>query len=189
MPRLFVAIDLPEQVRDTLAGFARELPGARWVPAEQLHLTLRFIGEVDPPAFAAIKAALSGLRFPEFPLALRGVGHFPPGKRPRVLWVGVDPSDPPMRLQRELELALVGTGLPPDLRRFAPHITVARLKETPLAPFDAFEIRHRDLILPPFRVREMILYSSILTDQGAIHQRESAVSCLETPASSLPTAS
>ena len=189
MPRLFVATDLPAQVKDTLAGFAREFQGPHWVPVDQLHLTLRFIGEVEPPIFATIKAALYELRFPEFALALRGVGHFPPGKRPRVLWAGVDPSGPLTKLQRELELALVGAGLPPDLRHFAPHITLARLKETPLPTIDAFEIRHRDLTSPPFRVREIILYSSILTDQGAIHNQEAVVRCQDVHLSSRPAAS
>jgi 2'-5' RNA ligase len=181
MPRLFVAIDLPEQVKDDLALFAPELPVARWVPAEQLHLTLRFIGDVGPQTFSTIKERVSGLLFQRFPLAMRGVGHFPPRKRPRVLWVGVDPCDSLMLLQQELEKALAETGLPPEERRFSPHITIARLKETPPTAVSTFEVRHRDLACAPFEVREIILYSSVLTTQGAIHCREAAVTCQDGP--------
>lgn len=188
MPRLFVAIDLPEDIKDTLARFTKELPGAHWVPVGQLHLTLRFIGEVGPQAFAAIKAALSGISFRQFPLTLCGVGHFPPGKRPRVLWVGMEPSNPLMQLQQDLELALVDAEIAPEERRFSPHITIARLKETPPAAVSAFEARHRELACEPFEVREVILYSSVLTNQGAIHQSEAVLRSQQAPASSRPPA-
>jgi RNA 2',3'-cyclic 3'-phosphodiesterase len=172
MPRLFIAIDIPGEIRDALTRHAGGLPAARWVPADQLHLTLRFIGEVGPQTFEAIKGALSGLRFRAFPLSLRGVGHFPPGKHPRVLWVGVEPSAELARLHQELELALMEIGLAPDERPFSPHLTLARLKESNPATVSGFEARHQGLVFPPFGVREVILYSSVLTNQGAIHSRE-----------------
>lgn len=177
MPRLFVAIDLPEQIKASLAGFARELPAARWVGPEELHLTLRFIGEVDQETFSAIKVALSGISFAAFPITLRGVGHFPPGRRPRVLWIGTDPCDRLIALQQELELALIGAGIPPDERRFSPHITIARLKETPPAAVNHFEMQHGGLSCPPFVVSEFILYSSILTQKGAVHTKEAVHLC------------
>jgi RNA 2',3'-cyclic 3'-phosphodiesterase len=179
MPRLFVAIDIPEQIKEALTRFAAELPVARWVPADQLHLTLRFIGEVGPQTFVAIKGALARLRFQGFPLSLLGAGHFPPGKHPRVLWVGVEPSDPLMLLHQALELALMEVDLAPDERHFSPHLTLARLKETAPAAVSSFEIRHGGLAFPPFEVREIVLYSSVLTNQGAIHRREVTVSCEE----------
>jgi RNA 2',3'-cyclic 3'-phosphodiesterase len=189
MPRLFVAIDLPGPLKADLARFTPELPVARWVGAEELHLTLRFIGEVDPETCSAIKTALSGISFAAFPLTLRGVGHFPPNRRPRVLWVGMDPCDRLVQLQLELELALIETGIPADERRFSPHITLARLKETPPAAVNGFEIRHSDLACPPFEVSEFILYSSVLTQQGAIHKKEAVYRCLNAPLSPCPTAS
>jgi len=177
MPRLFVAIDIPQQIKDDLTRFTRELPVARWVPADQIHLTLRFIGEVGPQAFAAIKAAVSGLNFPEFTLALRGAGHFPPGRHPRVLWVGVEPSDRLSQLQQDLELALLEVGIPPEERPFSPHITLARLRDTAPAKVNSFEERHGELNYPPYQVREVVLYSSVLTNQGAIHSKEVTVVC------------
>jgi len=172
MPRLFVAIEIPEPIKDDLMKLTKELPVARWVPAEQNHLTLRFIGEVGPQAFAEIKTALSSLRFGRFSLALGGVGHFPPGRHPRVLWVGVEPNPALIELQMDVELALVGTGIAPEERPFAPHLTIARLKETVPAAVYAFEQRHGGLAYPPFEVSEATLFSSVLSSQGATHHKE-----------------
>jgi 2'-5' RNA ligase len=179
MTRLFVAIDIPPPIKEALARFSRELPVARWVPADQIHLTLRFIGEVGPETLAAIKAALSRLGFRGFPLALHGAGHFPPGKHPRVLWVGVEPNDMLVALHQELELALLEAGIPPEERPFSPHLTLARLKETYPVAVASFEERHGALAFPPFQVREVVLYSSVLTNQGAIHSKEAVARCRE----------
>ena len=189
MPRLFVAIDLPGNLKADLAGLAFELPIARWVSQEELHLTLRFIGEVDEQSLSAIKSALSGIGFPAFPLSLCGVGHFPPGRRPRVLWVGINSSQELLQLQQEIELALIGSGIPADTRRFSPHITVARLRETLPAAVDRFETKHGTLSCPAFEVGEFILYSSILTRHGAIHSKEAVYLCQKTPVSPCPVAS
>jgi len=179
MPRLFVAIDIPEEIKQDLARLTGELPGAAWVPAGQIHLTLRFIGEVGPQPFAAVKAALSGLRFTGFPLAIRGTGHFPPGRHPRVLWAGVEPSDGLDRLYGELGLSLLAAGIPPEERPFSPHITLARLKESAPARVSSFEGRHGGLAYPPLPVREVVLYSSTLKSEGAVHSKELTVRCQE----------
>ena len=177
MPRLFIAVNLPAALKAAFSGFSGELPLARWVRPEELHLTLRFIGEVDQDTTTAIRGALSRISFAPFKLTLRGVGHFPPGKRPRVLWVGLDPCTALMQLHLELELALLETGIPAEGRRFSPHLTLARLKETLPAAVSAFEIRHGDLACPPFEVGEFILYSSLLTAKGAVHSKEAVYSC------------
>jgi RNA 2',3'-cyclic 3'-phosphodiesterase len=172
MSRLFVAIDLPEDVKRGVADIGGKLPGARWVPMSQLHLTLRFIGEVDDVQFQAIKAELSGVTVPTFHLALKGVGHFPPGKHPRVLWVGVEGAGPLLELQQKVELALIGAGVAPEERHFSPHITLARLKETPATAVVALEEQHASFRTSSFPVEEFYLYSSTLTRDGAIHTRE-----------------
>lgn len=177
MPRLFVAVDLPEAVKATLAGLPRDLPGARWVGAEELHLTLRFIGEVDQRTFLAVKEALAAVRFSAFPLTLCRVGHFPPRKIPRVLWVGMDQSEPLAGLQQQVELALVDAAIPPDDRPFSPHITLARFKETTSSAVGIFEKAHADFVCPSFEVTEFILYSSVLTPKGAIHTKEAIYPC------------
>ena len=172
MYRLFIAIDLPEQVKEAVAGIAGDLPGARRVPREQIHLTLRFIGDADEEMFLAIKRVLSAVRGAPFPLALEGVGHFPKGKYPRVLWVGVEESGPLRELRKKVELALLGAGVAAEERGFSPHITIARLKETPPARVAVLEEKHHLFAAGPFQVLEFYLYSSTLTREGAIHKRE-----------------
>ena len=172
MYRLFVAIDLPDDVKNRIADIGRDLPGARPVPREQLHLTIRFIGDADEETFASARKTLAGIMGVSFPLTIRGIGHFPPGKHPRVLWAGLEDSPPLMELQRQVELALVEAGIPPDARRFFPHLTLARLKDTPPARIAALEERFKDFGAAPFAITEFYLYSSVLTRNGAIHTRE-----------------
>ena len=169
MYRLFVAIDLPDDVKKRIADICRDLPGARPVSREQLHLTIRFIGDVDEDTFASAREALAGITGASFPLTIRGIGHFPPGKLPRVLWAGLEDSPPLMELQQQVELALVEAGIMPDARRFSPHLTLARLKETPPAKAALLEEQQRDLVAGPFTIEEFHLYSSTLNRAGAIH--------------------
>ena len=177
MPRLFIAIDVPEQLKESLADLTGEIPGAKWVGATEIHLTLRFIGEVDPHAFSQIKTVLSEVGFSSFALSLRGIGHFPPHGHPRVLWVGLEPCPELMLLQQRIESALKQIGINPDERRFSPHLTLARFKDTPAATVTRFESKHRDLALPPFDVDQFILYSSVLAPRGAIHTKEMIYRC------------
>lgn len=170
MPRLFVAIDLPGNVREELVGLRKDLPGGRWVAGDQLHLTLRFIGDVEAQQQRDIDAALRHVREEPFSLTLRQVGHF--GRPGRVLWVGMDPSPRLLALQREVEAALVRAGVPPEERPFSPHITLARLKGTPHHLLAPYEEEHRRFAATPFPVAEFHLYSSTLTPSGALHRRE-----------------
>jgi len=177
LPRLFVAVDIPEPIKTDLAALASTVAGARCVGAAEIHLTLRFIGEIDPHTFAAIKNALSEIGFPQFPLSLRGVGHFPPHGHPRVLWVGLDAGRELTLLQQEIESALKRSGIPGEERRFSPHITLARFKEPSSAAVARFEASYRELAFPPFEVNEFILYSSVLSPRGAVHSKEAVYSC------------
>ncbi len=126
--RLFVAIDPPQQIRDHLALLCCGLPGARWTPPEQFHLTLSFIGEVDGSTFLDIREALAEISVPQFSLQLQGVGFFPPRGQPRVIWAGIEKSEPLHLLQRKITTRLFQRGLEPDNRKFSPHITLARLQ-------------------------------------------------------------
>lgn len=131
--RLFVAVLLPSAIRAELTratAALRALEGVRPVRAEQLHLTLRFIGEVDlgleAPLARAISAATAEL--PRFPIRLCAAGVFPSHRRARVLWVGVEEAPPLSALQRSVEEAVVGVGVAPDPRPFRPHVTVGRIR-------------------------------------------------------------
>ncbi len=172
MPRLFVAIDLPAPVQEVLAAMSGGLPGARWTVPEQLHLTLRFIGEVDSGRFRDIREALGEVRSHHFSLHLEGVGFFPPRGNPRVLWAGVGQNEQLLQLYRRLEAALVRAGLAPEGRKFAPHITLARLRNTPASRVGGFIASHSLLVTADFSVNQFVLYSSVLNGRGAKHYVE-----------------
>jgi len=170
--RLFVAIDLPEEIKLVIGSLRCSLPGAKWVAESQIHLTLRFIGEVDDELLKMIVASLSGIVAAPFSLAMQGVGCFPPKRDPKVLWVGVDGGSALFALQGEIEKALVRKGVAPEDRPFSPHITIARLKETPAARVVPFLRHYARFATRSFPVTQFILYSSTLTPQGAVHRQE-----------------
>ncbi|WP_456385407.1 RNA 2',3'-cyclic phosphodiesterase [Desulfolithobacter sp.] len=172
MPRLFVAIDLPADITTGLGDISCGLPGARWVPPDQLHLTLRFIGDVDGGVFADVREVLAGVRSQSFSLRIKGVGFFPPRKRPRVIWAGIESSDELILLQKRVENTLVACGLAPEGRKFSPHITLARLKNTPLSRITGFLAQHALLASRSFTVDRFLLYSSVLGRSGAKHYVE-----------------
>lgn len=131
MTRLFVAIELPEDVRDHLGSLCTGMPGARWMPPENFNLTLRFIGEADGGEQHDIVTALRQLRQPPLPLCLEAVGHFGPARRLRSIWVGLDKSPALNVLHDKVESKVVGAGFEPEGRKFAPHVALARLKQSP----------------------------------------------------------
>ncbi len=170
MHRLFVAIDLPEEMKQWVAKLRREkIPGARWVPVDQLHLTLRFIGEVDDTTLETIRQTLGAVRSAPFRLVVQVMGHFPPRKAPHVLWVGADAGAALADLQCQVEKGVQAAGLAPEPRPFSPHITIARLRDTPPHVAAEFEKRHQAFACAPFEVTAFHLYESTLTGKGAIH--------------------
>ncbi len=133
--RLFVAIDISAAIRERLSAFVQELrpraPQLTWVRAENLHLTLKFIGHASEENLPAIRDVLSATKL-HSPLELRfrGIGFFPSEKRPRVLWVGVESPPELARLARDIDSALARLGFPAEERAFSPHLTLARSKES-----------------------------------------------------------
>src|SRR5919206_2815570 len=127
MHRLFVAIRPPAPVRAQLLELMGGVAGARWLSDDQLHLTLRFIGEVDRHLARDIDAALSAVHHPRFELALNGLGAFERRGGPGTLWAGVAPEAPLRALHNKVDQALLRVGLEPDRRAYAPHLTIARL--------------------------------------------------------------
>ena len=172
MVRLFVAIDLPDDVRSRLAGLCAGVPGAKWVAPENMHLTLRFIGEVDDARAADIDAALGRIRAPSFDMALAEIGHFGSRGRTRALWAGIEKCEALERLQAKVESALVRAGLEPEGRKFAPHVTLARLKEARLSRVRDFLGARNPFAAGPVPVERFALYSSFLAREGAIHRVE-----------------
>lgn len=169
--RLFVALSLPDEAAQGLLLLEGGVPGARWQGREQLHLTLRFIGEVDGARAADIDDALAAIEAPGFTLELHGVGNFG-GRDPRELWAGVRSNEALMHLQRKIETALQRIGLAPEPRRFAPHVTLARLQASPWAKVMEFLTAHALYSSAPFAVSAFELYSSTLTPNGSLYRSE-----------------
>jgi 2'-5' RNA ligase len=168
MPRLFVAIRPPEPVRDLLIDLMEGIGGARWQDDEQLHLTLRFIGDVDRHVARDVHAALASLHHPAFDLALSGLGMFDRRGVPATLWAGVAPPEPVRALHNKIDQAMARAGLEPEHRAFHPHITLARLGRG-AGPLDLFLARSAGVSSPLFRVDSFSLIESSLTPAGAVY--------------------
>jgi RNA 2',3'-cyclic 3'-phosphodiesterase len=163
--RLFVAIRPPEHVRDLLIDAMDDSPALRWVGDEQLHLTLRFIGEVERPIANDITARLERVRSPSFSLSVVGVGKFEQ-RNGGALWAGVQPKEPATALAAKVERAIQQVGLEPEHRAFTPHITLARWNRRNAEAVDAFLRRNSDLRSEPFGVDRFILFESRLSRHG-----------------------
>ena len=173
MTRLFVAIELPEDIKKRMQTLCQGLPGARWTDAEQMHLTLRFIGDVEGAVAQDIREALVEIRADSFPLQFDGVGCFPPRGRPKIVWIGVAANSELFHLQKKIESVLVReVGLPPEKRKYAPHITLARLRNTPPQRVGRFLEEYGLFLSQPFTVKCFSLYSSFLGKKRAIHTVE-----------------
>jgi 2'-5' RNA ligase len=168
MHRLFVAIPPPADIRARLLAAMGGVAGARWQDDSQLHLTLRFIGEVDRHRALDVDAALGAIRHPGFEIALAGIHGFDRKGEPRALWAGVAPQAPLKALHDKVEQALARAGLAPERRAFLPHITLARLPRGAgaIGPFLAGA---GGLSSPPFAVGAFALFESSLTTDGAAY--------------------
>ena len=172
MHRLFVAIDLPDAAKTRLAGLCSGIRGARWVEPEQMHLTLRFIGEVEGPLFDDIRLALGRIEGESFALTLDGLGLFPMRGTPQTLWVGVTSNPALTRLQRRIEAAVVALGLESERRNDHPHVTLARLKGARAYQVSEYVSYQGPFLAPPFPVATFQLYQSFLGNAGAVHRVE-----------------
>ncbi|TKB26967.1 RNA 2',3'-cyclic phosphodiesterase [Desulfopila sp. IMCC35006] len=174
MIRLFIAIDIAETVRREVEGMGRSIPNARAVPTDQLHLTLKFIGEVDGARFLDIQEALQDIRGPRFVLALKGVGIFAPRDIPRILWAGIEPVQPVVTLRNAIERTLAAIEVPRDRKKFTPHLTLARLNHCSVTRLHQFLAGNAFFQSSEFAIDSFHLYSSKLTQKGAQHTLESS---------------
>ena len=169
MHRLFVAIRPPAAIRAILIGAMGGISGARWQSESQLHLTLRFVGEVDRHVAADLTDGLSRIRAPRFEARIKGVGSFD-HRGAGALWAGVEPKEPLAALAAKLERACQAVGLEPERRAFHPHITLARWKGHRTRALADFLDRRRGLVSEPFEVGEFILFESRLSRHGAHYE-------------------
>lgn len=168
--RLFIALALPDPVRNAIASLSEPLQGLSWTRPEQWHLTLRFLGDVTEEQLDRMRERLATVRVEPFILPIEGVGTFPPRRPPKIVWVGVGAGHPRLhQLRQRIDDAILGTGFPLDVRTFHPHVTIARCTAD-AGPALARWIRmHGEFLAPPFRVEAFDLYSSELRPTGAVH--------------------
>lgn len=169
MHRLFTAIRPPEEVRDLLFDAMDDGLDFRWQGDEQLHLTLRFIGEVERPVAEDVAAALSRIRADSFAIRIAGVGRFDQ-RNSGALWAGVEPRAPPAALAAKIERACQSAGLEPERRVFHPHVTLARWKGRRTREVAAFLEQAQRLASEPFQVDRFILFESRLSRHGAHYE-------------------
>jgi 2'-5' RNA ligase len=182
--RSFVAVDLPEPIKTAISDEQRALRTAarvtsgrmedmKWTRPEGIHLTLKFLGEISAQQVTQVTSALAGLgTFEPFVLEVKGFGFFPVARRPRVLWVGVEPSPALVELAHRVEAAMKGLGFAAEDRTFSPHLTLARFNVARSRPeLEALLEPKRGLALGNFEVSEFFLFESKLSPRGADYQK------------------
>jgi len=171
--RLFVGLELPSSCKTALLALDPHLSGLRWLPQEQLHLTLTFLGDVEAPAEDRLREALREVRVPPFFLPLRGVGVFNSRGRPSVAWAGVGQGHPHLfALHRRIQDAVLCAGLEANLKPFHPHVTIGRAKGISQQTLQPFLRSHAETEFGLVRVTGFELYSSVLAAGGATHRVE-----------------
>ena len=173
--RIFIAVDLPNELRKELSTLQRELQPltdtARWVAPESIHITLKFIGEVPEKRIEDIDAALTGLTWKPFTLTVRGVGFFPGNRSPRVFWAGMEA--PTMQdLSEQLDSRMEPRGFEKEKRAFRPHITLARARDSRLdSSLVTAAAQYAEREFGSFPVDRIFLFKSILKPSGAVYER------------------
>jgi len=170
MLRLFVAVPLPETIRSDLAGLCSGVPDAKWVARENMHLTLRFIGEVGRGDADDIHQALSRIRLPAFELVVSGVGCFESKRVVHTLWASVEKHELLSRLREKVEASLVRVGLEPERRKFKAHVTLARFRKGSGDRIGAYIENHNRFRTEPFPVEHFTLFRSHLGSQGPYYE-------------------
>ena len=158
MPRLFLGLEVPESQCQQLLSLSEPIAGLRWQCRAQLHLTMRFIGQLSEVQAAELSLALTALRAPLFELQLRGVGYFGSPQRPNILWAGVVAPASLQALREQVD-ELIAPWCAADPQRFVPHVTLARCGPG-CGPLQGFLQRHRGLMSAPWRVTELCLFAS-----------------------------
>jgi len=159
MPRLFTGLAIPEGIRRHLALLRAPLARAKWIDAEDMHITLRFAGDVDRRTADAFMDRLFEVRGKPFAVTIRGVGAFG-GREPRVLWAGVEAHGELDALYRANERAARAAGIEPDARDFKPHITLARLRGARQETVARFLEENGGLLVAPFLATQFLLLSA-----------------------------
>jgi 2'-5' RNA ligase len=173
MPRLFTGLELPAEIGQSLAMLRGGVPGARWIDPENYHVTLRFIGDIDDAMAHEVADMLGQVHRDGFQLRIDGLSSFG-GRKPRALVAAVGPSPAVMELQAEHERLMQRVGLEPEGRKFTPHVTLARLRDTSsrqVADYLATRGAYRSASFP---VSRFVLFSSRASVGGGPYVVEAA---------------
>lgn len=170
--RLFIAVPLPDAVTDQFSDLQQPIDGLRWQDRNQMHLTLKFLGETNPKRVPEIDQKLSKIQLPPFFMTIKGFGYFPKGKQPRVLWTGINKNESLQKLQQSIERTCTTMGFDAETRLFKPHITIARIDGTPRREVMSFINQHKKFRISDVPVDEFVLYESKLSSEGAIYIRK-----------------
>lgn len=165
MPRLFSGVEIPPEQAQRLQGLRGGLPGSRWTLPDTYHITLRFLGDVDDVTAQEFASNLTAIRAKCFDLHLDGLGSFG-SARPRALWAGLAESEPLAALQRAHEQAAQKAGLPPEQRKFHPHVTLARLRDIRATAVARWLEARGAFLTEPFSVTRFVLYSARASQGG-----------------------
>ena len=168
--RLFIALTLPDTVLDSLESLQTGLPDVRWTPASQMHVTLKFLGDVADQTAEEMAHAIQEIQQPPLELRLAGLGHFPQKKAFPVLWAGLEPEETLLGLHAKVESFCGQRGLARDKRRFLPHITLGRMKRNHPRRLREYLELHHELRSAPFLCDHLALFSSQLSPSGAHHE-------------------
>lgn len=173
MPRLFTALEIPQALRTRLSLMRAPLKGAKWVQPENMHITLRFAGDIDGRTADELADLLADVNVAPFVVSIAGAGAFG-GRDPRVLWAGVEAGPELGRLYRANERAARAAGLEPDPRDFRPHVTLARMRGARQSAVARFLEENGDLRLEPFLVTRFVLLSARPGSGGPPYVTEAA---------------
>jgi 2'-5' RNA ligase len=188
MIRLFVGLSLPDAARQRLTALARGLPGARWIPPENHHLTLAFVGEVDFPRAEALAEKLAGIAHPAVEVRLSGLGLAGDAHRARTLWMAAARTPPLIALQARVVRACRAADCPAEARRFAPHVTLARLRTVDPARLQDYLTANGAAACDPFVADAFMLYSSRLSPAGSVYTEEARFPLGEAGGEGIPSA-
>jgi 2'-5' RNA ligase len=173
MPRIFTGLEIPAEIAQTLSLLRGGLPGARWIDPQNYHLTLRFIGDVDSTVAREVASMLDQLKRVAFQLRFDGLSSFG-GRKPRAVVAGVAPSPALLDLQAEHERVLRRIGLEPEGRKYVPHVTLARLRQSSSRQVADYLAGRGLFRSAPFAVDRFVLFSSRASVGGGPYVVEAA---------------
>ncbi|MBI39388.1 MAG: RNA 2',3'-cyclic phosphodiesterase [Leptospiraceae bacterium] len=168
--RIFIALTLPDNIIQELAGLQSGLPDIRWNPPEQMHITLKFLGNVNEEMVESLSSEIQSMEFKPASVRISGVGQFAQRKAPPVLWAGLDPEDRLQEIFRSIESMANALGFSREKRAFRPHITLGRLRRSNPRRLHEYLELHHNFSTDIFLLNEVVMFSSRLNSEGALHE-------------------